>query len=48
MVPFASDWRYGAEGNRMFWYPSVRLVRQTGIGEWSEVLNTAEHLVFDA
>jgi tetratricopeptide (TPR) repeat protein len=48
MVPFASDWRYGAEGNGMFWYPSVRLVRQAAIGEWSAVLDTAERLVFDA
>lgn len=46
MVPFASDWRYGAEGERMFWYPSVRLVRQTAIGEWSAVLATVERLVF--
>ena len=38
MVPFGSDWRYGAEGERMLWYPSVRLVRQAAIGEWSSVL----------
>src|SRR6185312_2277935 len=28
MVPFGADWRYGASGERMVWYPSVRLVRQ--------------------
>jgi tetratricopeptide (TPR) repeat protein len=38
MVPFGSDWRYGAAGERMAWYPSVRLVRQTRIGDWSNVL----------
>jgi tetratricopeptide (TPR) repeat protein len=38
MVPFGSDWRYGAEGSRMPWYPSVHLVRQSRIGDWSEVL----------
>jgi tetratricopeptide (TPR) repeat protein len=48
MVPFASDWRYGAEGDGMLWYPSVRLVRQTATGKWSEVLETAERLIFGA
>jgi tetratricopeptide (TPR) repeat protein len=38
MVPFGPDWRYGAAGERMIWYPSVRLLRQRRIGEWSEVL----------
>ena len=38
MVPFGSDWRYGASGERMAWYPSVRLVRQERIGDWSNVL----------
>jgi ADP-heptose:LPS heptosyltransferase len=45
MVPFGSDWRYGAEGDRMLWYPSVRLVRQSAIGEWSTVLETVAGLV---
>ena len=38
MVPFGPDWRYGASGERMIWYPSVRLLRQRRIGDWSEVL----------
>ncbi|HEU4441692.1 MAG TPA: tetratricopeptide repeat protein [Burkholderiales bacterium] len=38
MVPFGPDWRYGAAGERMIWYPSVRLLRQRRIGEWREVL----------
>jgi tetratricopeptide (TPR) repeat protein len=45
MVPFGSDWRYGAEGSRMLWYPSVRLVRQSVIGEWSAVLETVAGLI---
>jgi ADP-heptose:LPS heptosyltransferase len=45
MVPFGSDWRYGAEGTRMLWYPSVRLVRQSVIGEWSTVLDTVGGLI---
>ncbi|MGH8734051.1 MAG: hypothetical protein ACREVB_10250, partial [Burkholderiales bacterium] len=38
MVPFGADWRYGAAGERMPWYPSVRLVRQARVGEWGDVL----------
>jgi tetratricopeptide (TPR) repeat protein len=38
MVPFGADWRYGASGERMVWYPSVRLVRQRNVGEWADVL----------
>jgi len=38
MVPFGSDWRYGASGARMPWYPSVRLIRQRAIGDWANVL----------
>lgn len=39
MVPFGADWRYGAEGERMIWYPSVRLLRQQKVGQWSAVLD---------
>lgn len=38
MVPFGPDWRYGASGERMIWYPSVRLVRQQRVGDWSAVV----------
>ena len=38
MVPYGADWRYGGEGERMAWYPTVRLVRQSRIGDWSDVL----------
>ena len=38
MVPFGPDWRYGASGERMIWYPTVRLLRQRRLGEWGEVL----------
>lgn len=36
LVPSKPAWRYGIKGDRMFWYPSVKLYRQTG--EWSEVI----------
>ena len=39
MVPFGADWRYGASGERMIWYPSVRLIRQSAVARWSDVLD---------
>ena len=45
MVPYGSDWRYGAQGDRMRWYPSVRLVRQRAIGDWSDVLKAVRELI---
>ena len=38
MVPAAAEWRYGRSGERMPWYPAVRLVRQPEGGDWSEVI----------
>lgn len=35
LTPFSPNWRYGAEGDMMPWYPSLRLLRQTGHGDWS-------------
>ena len=32
------DWRWGAQGDRTPWYPSVTLVRQTG-ADWSTAIN---------
>ena len=32
------DWRWGLESNTTFWYPSIRLFRQTEQGNWGEVV----------
>ncbi|MDQ5848566.1 MAG: tetratricopeptide repeat protein, partial [Pseudomonadota bacterium] len=45
MVPFGSDWRYGAQGERMLWYPSVRLLRQREIGKWTDVLEAVKKIL---
>lgn len=32
------DWRWGLEGERTAWYPSLRLFRQHQAGDWSELM----------
>jgi tetratricopeptide (TPR) repeat protein len=38
MVPYAAEWRYGAEGETMPWYGSVKLHRQRTQGQWKETI----------
>lgn len=40
LVPANPNWRYGAEGPSMPWYPSLQLVRQDTLGDWSAPLST--------
>ena len=37
MVPAVPEWRYGRSGERMPWYPSVRLLRRAEQGDWTPV-----------
>jgi tetratricopeptide (TPR) repeat protein len=37
-TPRVPEWRYGATGDRMPWYPSVRLFRQSASGDWTPVV----------
>jgi tetratricopeptide (TPR) repeat protein len=39
MVPLGPEWRYGAAGATMPWYPSVRLFRQLGYKDWAPVVD---------
>jgi len=38
LVPWAPEWRYLAQGDRMPWYPSASLYRQRISGNWEPVL----------
>ncbi len=38
MIPFVPEWRYGASGETMPWYSSVRLLRQPERGAWGSVI----------
>jgi hypothetical protein len=39
------DWRWGLDGDTTFWYPSMRLFRQSEPGNWNEVMErVAEEL----
>lgn len=38
MAPHVPEWRYGASGESMPWYPSVRIFRQPEPGAWRPVL----------
>lgn len=41
LAPLVPEWRYGAAGERMPWYPAARMLRQRIHGDWSGVLQEA-------
>jgi tetratricopeptide (TPR) repeat protein len=38
LLPFSADWRWGNEGARTPWYPTMTLYRQQTPGDWDEVM----------
>jgi tetratricopeptide (TPR) repeat protein len=40
MAPYAPEWRYGFSGDKMPWYPSVKIYRQPAFGEWDPVISS--------
>ena len=47
LVPSVPEWRYGESGDRMVWYPSATLYRQTKIREWTDVLVKVQTALVD-
>lgn len=47
MAPYSPEWRYGYAGERMPWYPSVRIFRQEEIGAWDSVIETVAGCLHD-
>ena len=43
LVPAVPEWRYLVEGEGMPWYPSVRLMRQSGTGGWQRAIERVAH-----
>ena len=41
------DWRWGLEGDTTFWYPSMRLFRQTERGNWHGVMKRVAEALKD-
>ncbi len=39
LLTHSPEWRYRWQGERMFWYPSARLFRQSRPGDWQSVVN---------
>ena len=49
LAPFSPEWRYGIRGEKMPWYPTVRVCRQPGYGLWEPVIEqTARELAMIA
>jgi hypothetical protein len=40
MAPYSPEWRYGIDGERMPWYPSARIIRQSSPGDWGSVIDS--------
>lgn len=45
LVPYAAEWRYGAAGESIPWYPSLRLIRQEAPGDWEPALSRVRELL---
>jgi tetratricopeptide (TPR) repeat protein len=39
LLPFAPDWRWLMDREDSPWYPTARLFRQPGVGDWDSVVN---------
>jgi tetratricopeptide (TPR) repeat protein len=47
LLPVNSDWRWLLDRDDSPWYPSVRMFRQRGIGDWPEVIHRVRYALAD-
>lgn len=45
LLPYSPDYRWGLQGDRTRWYPSMRLFRQKKPGEWKEVFEEVKNVL---
>lgn len=41
LTPFQPEWAFAGSTNRMHWYPSVTLIRQRSLDDWSDTMQCA-------
>jgi ADP-heptose:LPS heptosyltransferase len=39
MLPFCPDWRWQVDRGDTPWYPSLRIIRQTKMNDWSQAMS---------
>jgi len=47
ILPFCPDWRWQVDRGDTPWYPSVRIIRQTKIGDWSQAMSELKMAVLN-
>ena len=47
LLPFAADWRWLLHREDSPWYPTMRLFRQTSLGDWAGVLDRVANALRD-
>ncbi|QWC98793.1 tetratricopeptide repeat protein [Polynucleobacter paneuropaeus] len=43
LLPYVADWRWQAHGVDSYWYPSIKLYRQSQPFSWEDALNSIHH-----
>lgn len=47
LLPLSADWRWGLNAHDSYWYPSVRLFRQSSRGEWAAPLSALRQALLE-
>ena len=47
LLAYDPDWRWGLEGSKTIWYPSMRIFRQPRFRDWASVMQEVEQALSD-